>query len=120
MNHKEAFCLMRYASKDNAVVEYLWNSRDGVTPFGIKAKDGQTDLLHVDWNRDECRPAHKLMPGDRFFRSMEKRDVSRILENRMRHVPADMPKAERAALEQRLGESIEQEVGRAPIVDVQP
>lgn len=66
-NHVEAFCLMRYESNDHTVVEYLWNSRDGVTPFCIHAKDGQTELEHVNWNSDERRETHKPMPGDRIF-----------------------------------------------------
>jgi hypothetical protein len=65
--HGEAFCLMRYASKDNTVVEFIWNSRDGVTPFIICAKDEKTELQHVDWQKDERRENHKPMPGDRIF-----------------------------------------------------
>lgn len=65
--HAEAFCIMRYQSRDGHVVEYIWNSRDGVTPFCIRAKDGKTELEHVCWNRDERRPDHKPMPGDRIF-----------------------------------------------------
>jgi hypothetical protein len=52
----DAFMLMKYASKDGHIVEYLWNSRDGVTPFGLTAKDEKTELLHVDWQNDiYCR-----------------------------------------------------------------
>lgn len=63
----EAFCLMHYASRDGSVTEVLWNSRDGVTPFCITAKDGKTELTHVDWGADKFAPGHKLMPGDRYF-----------------------------------------------------
>lgn len=58
---------MRYESDDHTVVEYLWNSRDGVTPFIITAKDGKTQLSHTNWKQDERRPNHKPMPGDRIF-----------------------------------------------------
>ena len=65
--HAEAFALMRYESRDGRVVEYLWNSRDGVTPFGLNAKDGKTVLHHVDWRGDQFRPNHIPQPGDRIF-----------------------------------------------------
>ena len=66
-NHVEAFCLMKYQSKDGQITEMLWNSRDGVTPFGIRSKDGTTELFHVEWQRDVCCPDHKPQKGDRIF-----------------------------------------------------
>ncbi|HXE05809.1 MAG TPA: hypothetical protein VN579_07475 [Bryobacteraceae bacterium] len=39
----EAFMLMKYQSKDGTVTELLWNSRDGVTPFGIMAQEGEAE-----------------------------------------------------------------------------
>lgn len=63
----EAFCLMRYESKDGRIVEFLWNSRDAVTPFGIRSRDGTTDLFHTHFQRDERRPHHVPQIGDRIF-----------------------------------------------------
>lgn len=65
--HAEAFCLMRYQSKDGRIAEWLWNSRDGATPFSIYSKDGLTELFHVEWHRDKYRPDHKPQKGDRIF-----------------------------------------------------
>jgi hypothetical protein len=71
--HGEAFCLMKYARKDGSGVEWIWNSRDGVTPFSVPPKDFQgpgtfDDMLsHVDWHLDQVRPDHKPKPGDRVF-----------------------------------------------------
>ena len=65
--HKEAYCLMKYASKDGSVVEWIWNSRDGVTPFVITAQDGKTELAHVDWWVDNCVPGYQPLPGERVF-----------------------------------------------------
>lgn len=47
--HKEAFCLMLYRGVESGEEEWLWNSRDGVTPFIIwSAKDGVViDVLVV-------------------------------------------------------------------------
>lgn len=63
----EAFCVMQYESDDGKVTETLWNSRDGVTPFCIMAKDGETMLQHVRWEEDDQDPFHKPKPGDRVF-----------------------------------------------------
>lgn len=51
--HPEAYCRMSYANGDRSVTEVLWNSRDGVTPYGIGSADGTCELLHVDWNKDK-------------------------------------------------------------------
>ncbi len=71
--HGEAFCLMTYASKDRKIVELVWNSRDGVTPFTIPPRDfkgpGTFDdmLSHIDWHRDIRLPDYKPQPGERYF-----------------------------------------------------
>jgi hypothetical protein len=63
----DSFMLMKYASKDGLIVEYLWNSRDGVTPFMLLAKDGKTEMSHVDWNRDIYCPNYQPPVGMRIF-----------------------------------------------------
>lgn len=65
--HPEAFCLMKYASADGRIVEWIWNSRDGVTPFMIRSADGATELQHVDWQLDRCLPLYQPAPGERVF-----------------------------------------------------
>ncbi len=66
-NHAEAFCVMAYQSDDGTIKEYLWNSRDGVTPFMIGSKDGSKGLRHIDWNRDRPQPDYKPHVGMRIF-----------------------------------------------------
>lgn len=64
-HHREAFCLMLY--RDSAGnEEWIWNSRDGVTPYGITSRQG-LDAVHVEWNRDRCLPGHRPRRGDRVF-----------------------------------------------------
>jgi hypothetical protein len=65
--HAEAYCLMKYASDDGHIVEWLWNSRDGVTPFMISAQDGKTLLHHVDFHLDRFLPLYKPLAGERIF-----------------------------------------------------
>lgn len=80
-NHAEAFALMKYASKDGAVVEMIWNSRDGVTPFTLMSKDDRVEMQHVEWKSDLYAPDHPhthapdhphtgLKVGDRVFVDM--------------------------------------------------
>jgi hypothetical protein len=64
----EAFMRMMYASDDNKIVEWLWNSRDGVTPFCIGAIDDESiNLRHVNWNGDQYLPDFIPPVGSRIF-----------------------------------------------------
>lgn len=64
--YKEALCLMKYATKDGAEVEWIWNSRDGVTPFGVRSRSG-VEMFHVQWQNDIRRPNYEPLPGERLF-----------------------------------------------------
>ncbi len=64
--HGEAFCLMKYRTDDGTEEEILWNSRDGVTPFGITSRSGKP-MKHVDWGNDVYAPHWKPPIGQRVF-----------------------------------------------------
>lgn len=91
--HGESFALMKYRNPANGRIEWLWNSRDGVTPFGIddplapaselaafaaartepdfdpsKVPDpGQ--MMHADWHEDVFVPNFIPTEGNRIFMS---------------------------------------------------
>ena len=54
--HGEAFMLMVYKCKSCGKEELLWNSRDGVTPFGIDCLACGEDSYHINWQQDERAP----------------------------------------------------------------
>lgn len=63
----EGFCLMLYRNEDTNYEEWIWNSRDGVTPFIIPdAKDGG-EMKHVEWFRDVVAPFFVPSVGSRVF-----------------------------------------------------
>jgi len=64
--HREAFCLMQYRDEVTGEVEVLWNSRDGVTPFGITSRSGNMSR-HINFNQDRCVPNFVPEPGMRIF-----------------------------------------------------
>jgi hypothetical protein len=64
--HAEAFRLMRYRADHRQLEEYIWNSRDGVTPFVVTMRDG-TPGTHVDWRGDAYAPDHQPKVGERIF-----------------------------------------------------
>ena len=70
--HAEAFSLMLYESEDHSIKEWLWNSRDAVTPFCISSKDGKVELIHQRWSLDQRRPFHVPAVGDRIFINLTK------------------------------------------------
>lgn len=64
--------------------ERLWNSRNGVTPFGIRCTQCDGFMSHVDWHLDEYAPDHKPLPGSRFFRDGTTAEAITILEKRFK------------------------------------
>lgn len=54
---------MTYAS-DTGEVLVIWNSRDGVTPFGCAHPETGASLTHVRWNEDRYDPNHVPAVGD--------------------------------------------------------
>ena len=55
--HAEAFWLMKYTCQDCGHEEVIWNSRDGVTPFGIRCMAcGEINMLHK--GPDRYAPNH--------------------------------------------------------------
>lgn len=71
MNHKEAFCLMWYACKTCGHQERMWNSRDGVTPFGMQCPScGDSEMFHDRWQEDKFAPDHKPHDGQRVWVDM--------------------------------------------------
>lgn len=62
----DAYKLYKYQSNVTGLVEWIWNSRDGVTPFGLIGKDG-TEAQHVDWHEDLYCPNYVPAVGTRIF-----------------------------------------------------
>lgn len=66
----EAFMLMKYRHQKTGQVEWVWNSRDGVSPFLITAP-GETALNgymnHEDWGEDVLVPNFVPPIGMRVF-----------------------------------------------------
>ena len=51
--HGEAFCLMQYRCKSCGQVEHIYNSRDGVSPFGVDSLCCEgAGAGHFDWKQD--------------------------------------------------------------------
>jgi hypothetical protein len=84
-NHKEAFCLMWYACKCGHR-ERIWNSRDGVTPFGCTCPSCAGIMDHVNWRDDEPAPNHKLTVGQRFWRDGTPNEAEAIMRRRLEKV----------------------------------
>lgn len=80
--HKEAFCLMWYACKCGHR-ERIWNSRDGVTPFGCTCPSCKGTMSHVEWHNDMPSRHHKLIGGQRFWRDGTPDEAEAIMRRRI-------------------------------------
>lgn len=47
--------------------EWIWNSRDGITPYVVGCRFCPGEAHHVNWPRDRYVPDHVPMVGDRIF-----------------------------------------------------
>lgn len=81
--HVEAFCLMQYACEDCGHNETIWNSRDGVTPFGCKCPSCGKTLRHVNFRGDKREVDHKLNQGQRFWRDGTTAEAEAIMRKRI-------------------------------------
>lgn len=80
--HAEAFRIMQYRC-NGGHTEYIWNSRDGVTPFMLKCRHCERDTTHVNWRGDVLAPDHQLKPGDRFWRDGTHEEAREIMRQRI-------------------------------------
>lgn len=84
-NHREAFCLMWYRCDCGAVLR-AWNSRDGVTPFGVNCPScGEARMMHDRWDEDEYAPHHKPHKGQLIFRNALMADFHALRDNPEHH-----------------------------------
>lgn len=73
--HVEAFCRMKYVDdRGNAV--WIWNSRDGVTPYVVSIEG--REFRHVEWHRDRQRPNHVPEPGEYVFVDLSLEEAEKI------------------------------------------
>jgi hypothetical protein len=85
-HHAEAFCLMWYVCKNQRCGhrERIWNSRDGVTPFGMGCPScGGNELYHAFFGSDEYAPNHKLHRGQRFWRDGTPDEAATFMQRRI-------------------------------------
>lgn len=72
----DAFMLMRYEGPGGRR-EWIWNSRDGITPFSVLSVD-DVELHHGNWHLDRYEPFYVPAIGSRVFVDLTE-DVARPL-----------------------------------------
>lgn len=110
-NHAEAFRLLRYMSHDSSIIEHVWNSRDGVMPFCIPAKDGKTLLNHAGLHTSVYAPQYQPQIGERILVSatpetawlVAEKEVERRWENLRSHYKTQGPAISGIAKKIRIG-----------------
>lgn len=93
MIHAEAYRLMQYQDgRDrDGPIEWLWNSRDGVTPFLIgKRNDGELhgatgSMKHINWQDDLLALQYVPNTGQRVFIDLTEPRARELLALRIQH-----------------------------------
>ncbi len=104
-NHVEAWCLMTYQGELSALGgvaptrEVIWNSRDGVTPFCITAKDSKEKLTHVNWRGDQAAPFYTPKVGDRVFVDLTPERAEEIARKMLKSIQESAKKGSETAKE---------------------
>ena len=80
--HREAYCLMIYRCENCGHIERIWNSRDGVTPFGTACPSCAGNVMYHLFGSDQCMPEHKLNKFQKFWRDGLPHEAERILRRR--------------------------------------
>lgn len=89
--HGEAFCHMTYRCGLGHTIQ-IFNSRDGVTPFGITCpKCGNQKMYHVGppYAYDIYDPTYIVLVGDWFFRDGTAADAALIIGERINRIGMD-------------------------------
>lgn len=88
--HGEAFALMWYACECGHR-ERIWNSRDGVTPFGCTCPSCGKIMRHPDFKLDEHAPDHQLRRGQSFWRDGTADEAEAIMRRRIASMAKSYP-----------------------------
>lgn len=83
--HAEAFCLMQYSDDSGQVLRYIWNSRDGVTPFGCADPATGAELKHINWRLDSYQPDRIPAVGDLIWVDLNPERALQLAERQVEH-----------------------------------
>ena len=67
INNNDAFKIMEYRCDKCNASEFIWNSRNNVSPFTVRCRICDGSASHVNWSRDQFRPDFKPSKGMRYF-----------------------------------------------------
>lgn len=105
--HAEAFNLMWYACRCGHR-ERIWNSRDGVTPFGTACPScGEPSLQHWAFHLDEFKPDHQPAFGQRVWIGMTRERAAYRVGLRIQVYQKGVPNSETVFPEDRVKALIE-------------
>lgn len=83
--HAEAYAIMAYSTAvgpgETPKTVFVWNSRDGVTPFCIFIEG--VEYTHTNWPQDRYAPNYKPTIGDYIFRDVQTDEALEFARKRL-------------------------------------
>ena len=113
--HREAYHLMQYQDEDDATapIEWIWNSRDGVTPYIVSSVGkGRPLLKHIRWKDDIFAPQYVPMIGQRVFVSLTESRALHFQDAYERRIRGTAEGQRRAEILDRHWDNLQQEIAR--------
>ena len=90
----DAYMHVPYRCRTCGGVEWVWNSRDGVTPFLIDCRACAGTAAHTNWRMDEYRRDYRPQVGERIFVDTTEEDSLQAAEaafQRGKGTPYEVP-----------------------------
>lgn len=85
--HAEAFRRMQYRCEKCGQIEWVWNSRDGITAFIVNSRCCDVAAPHINWQEDQYLPDYEPLPGERFWRNGTPDEALAITRKRVESIP---------------------------------
>ena len=81
--HPSAYLLAEYTCEKCKAVEFIWNGRNGVTPFCVNCKSCDGMMQHTNWNKDRIIPDYIPPSGTRYFAELTHDRAKELAQKRV-------------------------------------
>lgn len=86
ITNRDAFRLMEYRCNTCNRSEFIWNGRNGVSPFGVSCRSCGNSATHIHFERDQFRPDFIPSKGMRYFTDFTKERALEVAKQKIEQI----------------------------------